>query len=72
MIDEHRVKVMKVSMELEQKKIQRAVDILEYLRKRGYKKIGKTQINAMLENHSVIKFDHVIDFYENLMKKDKE
>lgn len=42
LIDLHRIKVEQIKQDLELKKLQRAIEILHFLRNRGYKKVGKT------------------------------
>ena len=39
---------------------------------KGIKKIGKVKITDMLSNESLIKYDLIMDYYQNLLKKEKE
>ena len=50
----------------------RATYVIQILASKGIKKIGKTKIVDMLNNQSLIKYDQVMTFYQNHMKKEKE
>jgi len=58
--------------ELERQKIVRATTLIQVLGSKGFKKIGKTKIVDLLNNQNLIKYDFIMDFYQNQIKKEKE
>lgn len=58
--------------QLEVRMLVRATYVIQILASKGIKKIGKTKIVDMLNNQSLIKYDQVMSFYQNHMKKEKE
>lgn len=50
----------------------RAKEVIQVLGSKGFKKIGKTKIVDLLNNDSLIKYDFIMDFYQNQIKKEKE
>lgn len=39
---------------------------------KGYKKVGKEKIKDMESDHDRIDFDNVIEFYQNVLRKERE
>lgn len=58
--------------QLEVRMLVRATFVIQILASKGIKKIGKTKIVDMLNNQSLIKYDQVMTFYQNHIKKEKE
>jgi len=58
--------------ELERQKRMRATELIQVLGGKGFKKIGKSKIVDLLNNQNLIKYDYIMDFYQNQIKKEKE
>ena len=69
--DQNKIRTQ-IMEEIERQKVIRAMNILQLLASKGFKKIGKYKIVEMLNNQNLIKYDTVMDFYQNWMKKEKE
>lgn len=57
---------------LEVMKKQRAIEILGLLKDKGFKKVKKERIKDLLVNTDKVIYDDVIEFYQNILKKERE
>lgn len=57
---------------LEHERKARALEILNVLTIKGFKKIGKERIKDLEERHERIDYDSVIEFYQNVLRKERE
>jgi hypothetical protein len=57
--------------ELELMRKLRAQEVLQDLKRRGIKKIGANKLSDM-ERKDEIDYDNIMNFYQNLLKKEKE
>jgi len=57
---------------LENEKKQRARQILQELTAKGFKKVGKEKIKDLEAHPEKIDYDGVIEFYQNVLKKERE
>lgn len=57
---------------LEVMKKQRAIEILGLLKDKGFKKVKKERIKDLLVNTDKVVYDDVIEFYQNILKKERE
>lgn len=53
-------------------KKQRAIEIITILSQKGYRKVKKDRIKDLLVQQEKINYDDVIDFYQNVLKKERE
>lgn len=70
--DEQRRKRNEILEALEVQKKQRALEIILILQQKGYRKVKKDRIKDLLVQHDKINYDDVIDFYQNVLKKERE
>jgi len=42
------------------------------LQAKGFKKVGKDKIKELEANHDRINYDNIIEFYQNILRKEKE
>ena len=61
----------KIVEKLEEEKKLKALEILNVLLVKGFKKIGKEKIKDLID-HNKAEFNTVIDFYQNVLKKERE
>lgn len=50
----------------------RALEILNILHIKGFKKIGKDKIKDLEADQERVEFDAVIEFYQNVLRKERE
>ncbi len=48
------------------------MEILNFLSGKGHKKIGKEKITGLYANPERINYDTVIEYYQNVLKKERE
>lgn len=53
-------------------KKQRAIEILGTLKDKGFKKVKKERIKELLVNTDRIVYDDVIEFYQGILKRERE
>lgn len=70
--DEQRRKRNEILEALEVQKKMRAIEIITILQQKGYRKVKKDKIKDLLVQTDKINYDDVIDFYQNVLKKERE
>ena len=70
--DEQRRKRGEILDKLDLMKKQRAIEILGSLRDKGFKKVKKERIKDLLEKTDKIVYDDVIEFYQGILKRERE
>ena len=70
--DEQRRKRGEILDKLDLMKKQRAIEILGSLRDKGFKKVKKERIKDLLEKTERIIYDDVIEFYQGILKRERE
>lgn len=58
--------------DLEKERKKRSLEILNSLSIKGFKKVGKYRIKDLEENNDRIDYVIVIDFYQNVLRKERE
>ena len=70
--DEQRRERNVILQALEVEHRSRALEVLNVLTIKGYKKVGKDKIKDLEKNHDKIDYDSVIEFYQQVLKKERE
>jgi hypothetical protein len=70
--DQQRMERNVILQALEQEKVNKARQIVSQMAQKGYKKIGKDKIKDLEANPDKIDYDSVIEFYQGVIKKERE
>lgn len=70
--DEQRRQRNIILEQLEREKKVKAIDILNILTVKGFKKIGKEKIKDLEADPERADYDNIIEFYQNVLRKERE